>query len=411
MPVLLQISIEVNSGSSGRIAEQLGQVAMAHGWSSYITFARAYQPSKSNVIKIGTAWNVYWHVLQTRLFDNHGFSSVIATKKLIRQIQEIKPDIIQLQQLHGYYLNLPLLFNFFTTQSTPVVWSLHDCWPMTGHCSHFALAGCVKWKTGCFKCPLLHDYPRSLLYDNSKQNFIKKKNLFTAVKNLTIVPTSRWIEGIVMESFLSQLPHVTITNGVDTDNFSPQKNTHEIKMKYNIHGDFIILGVGTEWSAAKGLYDYFKLRKRLPANYSIILVGLQNEYINTLPAGIIGIQRTESISELVQLYSAADVVTSLSYLETFGLTPVEGFACGTPAIVYNCTGLPELITPEVGYVVEPGNIDQIVEVVEVMRLKGKAYYSEACRHLALTKYNKTERYARYIDLYDELLRESHTGRK
>jgi len=403
MSILLQIGVEVNSGSTGRIAEQLGEVAMSHGWESYITYARAYQPSKSNVIKIGNNFSVYYHVLQTRLFDNHGFASTRATKKLIKQIKKINPDVIQLHQLHGYYLNLQLLFEYFASIDTPVVWSLHDCWAMTGHCAHFVLCGCERWRTQCFKCPQKNKYPKSLVFDRSRNNFIQKKKLFTSVKNLTIVPTSLWIEGLAKESFLFKHAMIVITNGIDTNTFSPQSNTLEVKTKYNIQGDFMILGVGTEWNANKGLYDYYELREKLSDNYMIVLVGLQKKQIEELPKGIIGIPRTESINELVQLYSAADVVTSLSYLETFGLTPVEGFACGTPAIVYNCTATPELVTPEVGFVVEPGNIEGIADVIIQIRTKGKMYYSRNCRVRAEKFYKKEDKFGEYIKLYEELI--------
>jgi len=403
MPILMQIGIEVNCNSTGKIAEQLGDIAMSHGWESYIAYARGYNPSKSKVIKIGNYLGIFNHLIQTRLFDNHGFASTIATKKLIQQIKIVKPDIIQLHQLHGYFLNIKVLFEYFATINTPIVWSLHDCWSMTGHCAHFALIGCEKWKTQCFKCPQKNTYPKSLLVDRSRINYTEKRKLFTSAKNMTIVPTSLWVEGLTKESYLQNLPITMITNGVDTQVFVPQSNKFEVKTKYNIHGEFMILGVGTEWNENKGLYDYYELQKKLPENYSIVLVGVSKNQLKKLPKGIIGIARTENVSELVKLYSAADVITSLSYLETFGLTPVEGFACGTPAIVYNCTASPELIVPGVGFVVEPGNIDEIVSAIDKIKSKGKESFTAACRELALKFYNKKERYSEYIKLYNRLL--------
>ncbi len=399
----MQIGIEVNCNSTGKIAEHLGEVAMAHGWDSYITYARGNNPSKSKVIKIGNYLGILYHLLQTRLFDNHGFASTIATKKLIKQIKIIKPDIIQLHQLHGYYLNIKVLFEYLASTNTPIVWSLHDCWAMTGHCAHFALIGCEKWKTQCFKCPQKNTYPKSLLFDRSRINYVEKRKLFTSVTKMMIVPTSSWVEGLAKESYLKNIPMKMITNGVDTDVFVPQTTKFEVKTKYKILGEFMILGVGTEWNENKGLYDYFELRKRLPKTHSIVLVGVSKEQLKKLPKDIIGIERTENVNELVQLYSAADVVTSLSYLETFGLTPVEGFACGTPAIVYNSTASPELIVPGVGFVIKPGNIDELVAAIHKIESKGKESFTDACRERALKFYNKRERYSEYIKLYNRLL--------
>ena len=405
MPRLLQINIEVNSGSTGRIAEQIGEIAISSGWESYITYARGYQPSKSNVIKIGNYFNILIHVLQTRLFDNHCKSSSLATRKLIKKIEEIKPDLIHLHQLHGYYLNIEILFNYLSRISTPVVWTMHDCWGFTGHCTNFTLIGCEKWRTECHHCPKKKFYPKSIFLDRSKANFILKKRLFTSVENLTIVAVSDWLRNLIKESFLSGIQTLTINNGVDTDRFRPYNDNGTIRKKYGIGDRFVILGVGTEWNFTKGLLDYYKLREKLSDDFSIMLVGVSSKIIKKLPRGITGVPRTENIEELARIYSMADVVTSLSYQEAFGLTPIEGFACGTPAIVYNATALPELVTSDVGYIVEPGNIDQLISAIKKVQQKGKSYYTVNCRTRAENHYSKVKKYKEYILLYKKLLKQ------
>jgi len=172
MPILFQISIEVNSGSVGRIAEQIGEAAIAHGWSSYITYARNHQPSKSKIIQIGNKLDIYWHGLMTRLFDRHCLHSTRATKILIKQIETIKPDIIQLHHIHGYYLNMKTLFHYLSSLNIPVVWIFHDCWSITGHCTHFDYVCCKKWQTGCYQCPQKGNYPSSFFLDRSSKNYI-----------------------------------------------------------------------------------------------------------------------------------------------------------------------------------------------------------------------------------------------
>jgi len=350
MPKLLQISVDVNTGSVGHIAEQIGELAISSGWESYIAFGRDSQPSMSRVIKIGNYLNIYYHVIQTRLFDNHFHSSTKATRELIKRIEAIKPDIIHIHQLHGYYINSEVLFEYLSKINIPIVWTLHDCWPMTGHCTYFSNIDCNKWKLECHNCPKKKNYPSSIFLDRSQQNFHLKKALFTSINNLTIVAVSDWLKNIAKESFLVKNSIISIKNGVDINKFIPSKDTGFIKQKYHLTNKFVILGVGTAWHAAKGLFDYYKLREKLSNDYAIVLVGLSSENINKLPKGIIGILRTENIEELAQLYASADVVTSLSYQEAFGLTPVEGFACGTPAIVYNATATPELINPEIGII-------------------------------------------------------------
>jgi len=403
MPILLQISVDINSGSVGRIAEQIGEIAISAGWESYIAYARDYQPSKSKEIKIGNSLNIYYHVAQTRLFDNHCLASTRATRKFIRKIEEIKPDIIQIHQLHGYFINIKVLFEYLSKVNIPIVWTLHDCWAMTGHCAYFSDINCNKWKIECHHCPKKGNYPASLLLDRSQKNFHLKKKIFTLLHNMTIVTVSDWLKNLAGESFLSKYNIFSIKNGVDLNKFIPSEDNAFISQKYNVTGKFVIIGVGTTWQAAKGLYDFYKLRERLSDDYVIMLVGLLPGLINDLPKGIIGIPRTESIKELAQLYSIADVVASLSYQEAFGLTPVEGFACGTPAIVYNATATPELITSDVGYVVEPGNIDQLVDAIKKIQQKSKSFYAQNCRKHAELLYDKNKLFNQYFQLYNNLL--------
>jgi glycosyltransferase involved in cell wall biosynthesis len=403
MPKLLQINSCVALYSTGQLVENIGKVAISKGWESYVAYGRAARSSQSELIKIGNNRDNILHGMETRLFDGHGLGSKNATRKLIKQINEIKPDIIQLHNIHGYYLNYEIFFKYLSETNIPVVWSLHDCWTMTGHCSHFTLVGCYKWKTECYNCPLKSSYPASWS-DKSRRNYRLKKAVFTTLNNVTMISASKWLGGVIKESYLSKYPLKIIPNGIDTDVFLPRTNTNEVKRKYGLENKFVIMGVGSIWGAEKGLYDYYKLSEILTDNYVIVLVGMSEKQIKNLPKRIIGISRTDSVEELSQLYSVADVITSLSYLEAFGLTPIEGFACGTPAIVYNCTSTPELITPETGLIVEPGNIDEVVSAIETIKKRGKLYYSENCRKQAIATYKKEDRFGDYIKLYEEILK-------
>lgn len=404
MLTLLQINSCVNAGSTGRIAEEIGQLAIAAGWKSYIAYGRTGRESVSQLIRIGDKRTVCEHAVETRILDNHGFSSRDATRKLIVQIKEIRPDIIHLHNIHGYYINIELLFNYLAVANIPVVWTLHDCWSFTGHCAHFDYVGCDKWRTGCFDCPQKTSYPASFLLDNSRCNYLLKKQLFTSVKSMTIVPVSQWLGGLVKQSFLAEYPISVINNGVDLSIFTA-KNGREIRTKYHIGTNFLMVGVATTWSSRKGLKDYCRLSELIPSDCRILLVGLSSQQIKHLPSSLIGIERTESKEELVAIYSAADVVLNLSYEETFGLTTVEGFACGTPTIVYNKTASPELVDKHTGFVVNAKDYSQILAAIQEVKSKGKSAYSTACRKRAEMCYNKEERYAEYMDLYEKMLKQ------
>jgi putative colanic acid biosynthesis glycosyltransferase len=404
MNKLVQINSVVNTGSTGRIAEEIGQVAINLGWKSYIAYGRKARDSKSELIRIGNDWDIKLHGVKTRLFDEHGFGSKNATEILIDKIVHINPDLIILHNLHGYYINLDVLFRYLANQQIPVLWILHDVWAFTGHCTHFDAVDCSKWITECQHCPQIHEYPRSLIRDNSKLNFTLKRQLFRSVKHLTLITCSKWLEELVKLSFLSKLPVFTINNGVNLDVFKPIDYQHVVH-KYNLYNKFVILGVANGWVKKKGFDDFVDLRKRLNDRYVIILIGLNQRQINLLPKNIIGIERTENTEELAALYSVANVFLNPTYEDNFPTTNLEALACGTPVISYNTGGSPEAIDKETGVIVDKGNIDGIVKAIGEIEIKGKAYYIEKCQGRAVKYFNKDDRNLDYIKLYEEILKD------
>ncbi|SFD73589.1 glycosyltransferase [Flavobacterium phragmitis] len=403
MPKLLQISIEVNSGSVGRIAHQIGDTVLANGWSSFITYARNNNPTNSEVVRIGSGLDVYCSALKTRIFDNDGFNSKNATKSLTKTIEKIKPDIIHLHHLHGYFVNIEILFNYIKKQDIPVVWTFHDCWSFTGHCAYFDFVNCNKWKTECHTCEQKKEYPKSLFIDRSNQNFIKKKKIFTSIKKMTIVSVSKWLDEKVNESFLKDVNTRVIYNGVDLERFYPKNSRDRIDQLYNVEGKYLLLGVASTWDSRKGLLDFIALSKTLDKSFVIILIGLSKTQLKLLPENIIGIERTESQDELCELYSASDLFLNLSVEETFGLTTAEALACGVPTVVYNATACPELITKETGYIIEKGNIVELNKVIEEAKKLGKSYFTNECRKRAVSLFDKNERFMEYYNLYNEIL--------
>lgn len=400
---ILQINTVVNTGSTGRIAEEIGQAIQKIGWKSYIAYGRNSRPSMSDIIRIGNDWDNKLHAIETRLLDRHGLGSRRATKRFIEQIKKIQPDLIHLHNIHGYYLNYPLLFEYLASIDIPIVWTLHDCWSFTGHCSHFTLIKCEKWKTQCFKCPQLKSYPTSLFYDRSHKNYSLKKYHFNNIQNLTLVSVSDWLCCLSKQSFINASKKIVINNGIDLKTFQIKQN-HLTIDKYKLHGKFVMIAAATAWSDSKGLSDYIRLSASLKEDEQLILVGLSEDQLKSLPKTILGLPRTESVGELVDLYNVADLCLNLSYQETFGLTTVEAMACGTPGIVYNATASPELITSETGLIVTTGDIESVLHAIREVKVKGKQFYSQACRERAEKFYSKEDRYQEYIDLYKSLVK-------
>lgn len=399
MKKLLIINVSTNSGSTGRIAEEIGQTAISNGYDTYFAYGRLARESKCKLIKIGKKLNVKLHGIESRLFDNHGFSSRIATKRFIKEIEKIKPDIINIHNLHGYYINVKILFEYLNKTNIPIVWTFHDCWPFTGHCSYFDRYNCTKWKTECHSCPNKHGYPSSLLLSRARRNFNKKRKLFSNYKKTTIVTPSNWLSDITKQSFFKGKNIVTINNGTDLTTFKIVNGNKRHSL--NLQNKKIVLGVASIWDKRKGFDDFVKLNDLLSDEYKIILVGLNKKQIESLPENIIGIERTESVHELAELYSMADVFVNPTYSDNFPTTNIEALACGTPVITYKTGGSPEAIDEMTGVVVEQGNINKLKEAIESVA-KDKAMYTERCRERAVNLYNKQDRFNDYINLFNSL---------
>jgi putative colanic acid biosynthesis glycosyltransferase len=400
---ILQINTTVNSGSTGRIAEDIGKVIIANGHESYIAWGRGNPKSQSKLIKIGSQKDIMLHGLKSAILDRHGFGSKKATQKLIEDIEKIKPDVIGLHNLHGYYLNIDILFNYLEIKKIPIVWTLHDCWAFTGHCTYFDSVGCEKWKIQCEKCPKKSYYPSSYLADNSKENYLNKKELFNKLANGTIITPSKWLKNLVEESFL-KYPVTNIYNGIDLQVFKPQIEIKIIKEKYQITTEKIILGVASFWDERKGLKDFIALQKIL-SNSIIILVGLSKKQIKELPTEIIGIERTENIQELAALYSVSDVFVNPTYQDNFPTTNIEALACGTPVITYNTGGSPEAIDEQTGKIVTKGDIKALANAIEEVLNNGKPFYTNSCRLRAENRFNKEDRYMDYLLIYEKIVQE------
>ena len=388
--ILLQINVTANWGSTGKIAEQIGLCAMAKVWKSYIAYGRMMNPSKSKLIRIGSQLDVYEHYAESRFLDKEGLASRKSTKKFVQLIEDIKPDIVQLHNIHDHFFNYRVLFEYLNKTDIKVVWTFHDCWAFTGHCHHFVQENCMKWKTGCGKCVI-----RNKFIDRSRENFLLKKSLFTANKNLTIVPCSDWMADFVRQSFLKDKRIEVIHNGVDLNTFKPVSEARINDEKFRV------IAVSNVWLPYKGFNDILKLRNILSDDYEITMVGLREKQVKTLPSGIRGIQRTQNVQELVRLYNEADVLINSTYADTFPTVNLEAIACGTPVITYKTGGSPEAVDEKTGMVIEQGNVNALADAIR--KMKAQPLSPNDCRQRAINCFDKDKCFEKYINLYESLL--------
>ena len=351
-------------GSTGRICTDLAQQFEDAGDEVKIAYGRsstAPDKYKKYAVKIGNGFGVKLHAFKTRLTDKHGLGSKCATKKFLKWADEYNPDLLWLHNIHGYYINYELLFDWIKSRpDMQVKWTLHDCWAFTGHCSYFDMAKCEKWKSHCEKCVQKRRYPESFVKDNSKQNFDRKKEAFIGVKNMTLITPSKWLADLVKQSFLSEYPVEVVYNTIDINIFKPMPS--DFREKYNLEDKKIILGVASVWDERKGLNDFIKLSEMLGGDYKIVLVGLSEKQLKTIPENILGIERTNSVQELAEIYTAADVFLNLTYEDNYPTVNLESQACGTPCITYRTGGSVESVPTE--NVVEQGDLESIKKLIE-----------------------------------------------
>ncbi len=401
MPVLLQINVDANNGSNGAIARNIGHLVVQKGWNSYIAYGRKHLPTKeSKLIRIGTDLDVTLHGLISRLFDYHGLGSSISTNRFLKEVDRIRPDIVHLHNIHGYYINYKLLFNYLRVKQIPTVWTLHDCWPMTGHCAHFVSANCEKWRTGCNQCPLKKNYPKSLFFDRSEYNYELKKKLFTSLERLHVIAVSEWVGQYARDSFLGKYPVSVIHNGIDLGVFKPCKD-YIFRQNIAKSTQKIVLGVAVSWSNSKGIKEFVELSK--DNRFKVVMVGVDETLRKKLPNSILTVSKTESQEELAKYYSNADVFLNPTYADTFPTVNLESLACGTPIVTYRTGGSPEAISKETGLVVDCGDYMSLKKAVEQVSFS-RIDYTNFCRKRAEILFNKDDRYKDYLKIYESLLR-------
>lgn len=398
------------STSTGRIMQEIGALAESEGWRNWCAYGKGrdgIRPCTTGIIPVGDRLSTYLHGILTRSFDRHGLGSTFATRAFVRKLREINPDIIHIHNIHGYFLNYPIFFDYLRDSDVKVIWTVHDCWLYTGHCYHYDFIGCNRWQTGCGHCPQRGAFPRSLVIDRSHRNFIDKKKYFTSVppERMTIVPVSDWMCSEMERSFLKDYSFRVIHNGIDTSVFRPYSADTDIRKRLGIAADKkIILGLASIWSPEKGLDDFIRLAPMLSPDETIVLVGVDPRTARRLPTSIKWIRRTENIGTLAQLYSAATAFVNPTYQDNYPTVNLEAISCGTPVVTYRTGGSIESITPETGRIVAQGDTDGLLTAVREIERIGKKGFTDKCRAFALANFRKEDRYHDYLKLYESMLK-------
>lgn len=388
--------LQINSvpyGSTATISCSIARLVKESGSEVEVAFGYSYHPIKNfDFIKIGGYWNKAIHLGLSRLTGLHGVFSRIATYRFLRKVKEYDPDIIHLHNLHGWYINIPMLVSYINKYNKPVVWTLHDCWALTGHCPHYDMIGCDKWKTECHDCPIYNKYPKSYVDSSRKMHKLKKK-WFGSIKNLTIVTPSEWLMKQVKVSYLKDKNCAVINNGIDLDKFRVISDINKSKDKFKL------IAVSFGWDEKKGLDAIIELSKLLDDNYEITLVGTDDNVDKILPSRIKSIHRTQNQDELIRLYNESDVFINCTREENFPTVNIEAIACGLPVVTFNTGGSPEIIDETCGVVVPKNDVEAMANAIR--RMKETPFLKDSCRTRSLN-YERTSKFREYLLIYNEI---------
>lgn len=359
----LMINAVCGIKSTGRICIDLAKDLERQGYEVKIAYGRDSVPDQYQkyAIRIGNMVDVCWHALMTRLFDDRGYWSKIATKKFLKWADSYNPDLLWLHNLHDYFINIDMLFDWIKSRPhMEVKWTQHDCWAFTGHCSYFTMAKCGQWREHCFSCKKKLSLFKGPLFNRCSRNFDRKRAAFTGISKMILITPSQWLADLIKQSFLGEYDVIVDYNKIDTQVFKPTKS--DFIDKYNLNDKKIILGVASPWSERKGLNDFILLSKLITTDYKIVLVGLNRKQLKTIPNSILGLSKTNNAKELAEIYSSSDVFVNPTYEDNYPTTNLEAQACGIPCITYNTGGSPESVPKD--NVVEQGDVKNLWDVIK-----------------------------------------------
>ena len=392
---ILQINTVLSYGSTGSIVRNIYDGLVADGHDCLIVYGRGDAAEGYQSVSIANKLETLIHVLGSRFFDSHGLFSKSSTQKLIAIIEDYKPDIIQLHNIHGYYLNFPVLFQYLSELTIPVVWLMHDQWAISGGAAYSDnLISQTKRTT-----EERREYPKVNFLEQYKRNLQLKKSFFTKLSSLVVVTPSDWLSNQMRESFFQPFPVYTIHNGIDLTKF---KATNIEKREYQKKQ---VLGVAHKWDNRKGTDFFLKLAKDLENTHHFTMVGVDaglkdNISKNKLP--ITMLQKTSSVQELVAFYQEADIFLNPTLQDNFPTVNIEAQACGTPVITFQSGGSGESIQDgTTGLVISQGHYDGLKQALLDWPFKNEQIQRNCIENSK--KYDKSVMYHQYKLLYQQLM--------
>jgi alpha-1,6-mannosyltransferase len=172
--------------------------------------------------------------------------------------------------------------------------------------------------------------------------------------------------------------------GVDTDSFSPRHRVPTLRRELGLSSRARVLAYAGRFSPEKNLPVLLDAFRALGPRYHLVLAGPQTAL--PLPSNVTLLPFLHSSLELARILASVDGLVHAGDQETFGLVVLEAMACGRGIVAANAGALPEIVTPDAGVLVRPGDAAAMAEGVRTFYDRDPERLGEAARARAESNY-------------------------
>lgn len=397
---ILQINAVYGQGSTGTIVRDIEKMCEESGIECYVASPDKKVLKAKHGYVIGNTLDHKIHALLSRIHGKQAYYSHIPTRNLIRWIDEIKPEIVHLHNLHSNYIHLNMLLHYLAERDIKTIVTLHDCWFITGGCFHYTAAGCNKWLTNCKNCPKKKEDTPAFFSKQSAKILADRKKFLLAIPHLYITGVSQWMANEALKTFLKDTPNYVITNGIDMEVFKPTPS--DFRKRLGLEDKYIILGPASKWLLSVNKQVMAEFSNIMQPDEVLLLFGVTNA-IDNLPDNIITYGYTKNREELAQLYTMVDVFANVTREDSLSLINVEAQACGTPVVTFNQTGPKETVDDINSFNVPVGDVHKLYEAVQKVRKQTTEDTVTQCVQFVHEKYEVYNTYKKYIELYKSII--------
>lgn len=405
---ILVFNPSLNKGGAAQVVEDTCKHYLKQGASVTVVTAddSHLQGAKTLNIQKQLGWNRLRRFTVARLESELGLQYLFRPKwpEVKALLGSEHFDVAHVHNVHGSYLHLQFVSQLLVDMS--VVWTLHDMWPLTGHCAHSL--NCGRWQTGCGKCPHLKTYPEVGL-DFTDRLLSLKKIPSDLLQKLCLVSPSQWLDQKIERSIYRGAHHEQIPNSIDIKLFT-NIDKSRARAKLGIaEGEFTIafgahLGRKNPFKGFDHLDRALKLASDRGMIGCLITFGSRG-YVPPKGFRLIEFKYLEK-RDLIEKLSAADVFAFPSIAESFGLIAVESLACGTPVVAFNVSAIPEYVKHErTGYLASPFEVESFLSGLEWARnlsTETRKNVAETARKLVFENYDLEKNMQRYFKLCSEM---------